>query len=136
MKNTGSTATPHASWREAGVQPLQRFEEGTPATVEDFEAYQSQALRGVFPYRDVLFLVAEHIGIDVDEHLDLHVSDIAAQVVADLGEHRCVAGYRFTRWRTRRDPFGGRRREAMHEALYVPRAAHQIVSMAVATWRH
>ena len=121
---------------QQSAHPLHRFPEGTPAKVEDFEAYRSPSLVGVFPYRDVLFLVAEHLGIDVDEHLDLHVSDVAARVVGDLQEHRTVAGYRYTRWRTRRDPFGTRRREAMHEALYVPRAAHQIVSMAVATWSH
>lgn len=121
---------------QKSAHPLQRFPEGTPATVEDFESFRSPSLVGVFPYRDVLFLVAEHLGIDVDEHLDLHVSDIAARVVGDLQEHRTVAGYRFTRWRLRRDPFGTRRREAMHEALYIPRAAHQIVSMAVATWSH
>lgn len=116
---------------------LQRFPEGTPASVEDFEQYRSPSLVGVFPYMDVVRLVAEHLGVDVDEHLDLHVSRIASMVVADLGgEHRTVAGFRFSRWRTRRDPFGTRRREAMHEALYVPRAAHQIVSMAVASWDH
>lgn len=96
---------------------LQHFSEGTPASIEDFERFRSPSLVGVFPYRDLLFLVAEHLGIEVDEHLDLHVSNVAAMVVGDLGEHRTVAGYRFTRWRTRRDPFGTRRREAMHEAM-------------------
>jgi len=46
---------------QKSAHPLQRFPEGTPATVQDLECYRSPSLVGVFPYRDVLFLVAEHL---------------------------------------------------------------------------
>lgn len=106
----------------------------TPTTVEEYRNYLAPSLRGVIPYHEIMQLVALRLGVEVTEHLDLHVSGVCTSVVDDLGEWRTVEGFRFTRWRTRTSPFGTRERQALHEALYSPDAARLIVEYATREW--